>query len=97
MTLSIEITASQDAQSVTFSQQIDDDNRVAPTLASNGDISLEWERDLGGGNSLTATLKPNESVDLEWEDDSWTANINLPIDGTDITGANVSIKREVNF
>lgn len=95
--LNFEITASQDAQSVTFSQQIDDDNKVSPTLASNGDISLEWERSLGGGNSLTATLTPNESVDLEWEDDSWTANINLPIDGTDITGANVSIKREVNF
>lgn len=94
---SFEVTASKDAQSVTFTQQVDDDNTVSPTLSSNGDISVEWERDLGGGNSLTATLKPNESVDLEWEDDSWTANINLPIDGTDITGANVSIKREVNF
>ena len=94
---SVEITASQDAQSVTFSQQIDDDNRVSPTLASSGDISLEWERSLGDGNSLTATLKPNESIDVEWEDDSWTANINIPIDGTDVTGTNVSIKREVNF
>jgi len=94
---SVEITASQGAQSVKFSQQVDDENRVSPTLASNGDISLEWERSLGDGNSLTATLKPNESVDLEWDDGAWTANINLPIDGTDITGANVSIKREVNF
>jgi hypothetical protein len=94
---SVEVTAAQDSQSVTFSQQIDDDNRIAPTLASNGDISLEWERSLGDGNSLTATLKPNESIDLEWNDASWTANINLPLDGTDITGANVNIKREVNF
>ena len=93
----IEVTASQADQSVTISRQLDDDNRVAPTLASNGDISVEWERSLGDGNSLTATLKPNESVDLEWNDASWTANINLPIDGTDITGTNVSIKREVNF
>lgn len=94
---SVEVTASQDAQSVTLSRQLDDDNRVAPTLASNGDISVEWERSLGDDNSLTATLTPNESLDLEWKDADWTANINLPIDGTDITGTNVSIKREVNF
>jgi len=94
---SVELTASQDAQSVTLSRQLDDDNRVAPTLASNGDISVEWERALGDDNSLTATLKPNDSLDLEWKDADWTANINMPIDGTDITGTNVSIKREVNF
>jgi len=94
---SVEVTASQDAQSVTLSRQLDDDNRVAPTLASNGDISVEWERSLGDDNSITATLKPNDSLDLEWKDAAWTANINMPIDGTDITGTNVSIKREVNF
>jgi hypothetical protein len=93
----IEITASQSGQSVTLSKQIDDDNRVAPTLSSSGDLSVEWERSLGDGNSLTATLKPNESVDVEWKDDAWTANINVPLDGTDIKGTNVSIKREVNF
>jgi len=93
----VEITASQDDQSITISRQIDDDNRVAPTLASNGAVSVEWERSLGDDNSLTATLKPNESVDLEWKDSSWTANINLPLDGTDIAGTNVNIKREVNF
>lgn len=93
----IEVSASQDAQSVTISRQIDDDNRVAPTLASGGDISLEWERSLGGGNSITTTLKPDDSVNLEWKDDSWTANINMPLDGTEITGTNVSVKREVNF
>ena len=94
---SVEVTASQEAQSVTISRQLDDDNRVAPTLASSGDVSLEWERSLGDDNSITATLKPNESLDLEWKDADWTANINMPIDGTDITGTNVSIKREVNF
>lgn len=93
----VEVNASQDAQSVTISRQIDDDNRVAPSFSSDGDVSIEWERSLGDDNSLTATLTPNESVDLEWKDDSWTANINLPLDGTDITGTNVSIKREVEF
>jgi len=94
---SVEITASQDAQSVTLSRQLDDDNRVAPTLSSSGDISVAWERSLGDDNSITATLTPNDSLDLEWKDESWTANINMPIDGTDITGTNVSVKREVNF
>jgi len=93
----VEVTASAEAQSVTISQQLDDENRVAPTLSSGGAISLEWERSLGDGNSLTTTLKPNESVDVEWKDSAWTANINMPIDGTEIGGANVSIKREVSF
>jgi len=93
----VEVTASKDAQSIKISQQIDDENRISPTLSSGGDISVEWERKLGDDGSLTATLKPNDSIDIEWKDDAWTANINLPIDGTDITGANVGIKREVSF
>jgi len=93
----VKLTASTDSQEVTISQQINDDNRVAPTLASNGDMSVEWERKLGDDNSLTATLKPNDSLDLKWKDEAWTANINMPIDGASIEGANVSIKREIKF
>jgi len=93
----VEITASKDAQSVTISQQIDDENRVSPTIDNNGKISVAWERSLGDDKSVTTTLKPNESIDVEWKDDAWTANINMPIDGTDILGANVSVKREVSF
>jgi len=93
----VKLTASADRQEVTFSQQIDDDNRVAPTLSSSGDLSVEWERRLADDSSLTATLKPNDSIDVEWKDAAWTANVNMPIDGTDINGANVSIKRDVNF
>jgi len=93
----IEVNASADEQSLTISQQLDASNRIAPTIASNGEISVEWERDLGDDNSLTATVKPNDAVDLEWKDAAWTANINLPIDGTSVTGANVSIKRDVSF
>merc|ERR1711862_877866 len=74
---SVEVTASRDAQSVTVSQQLDDDNRVAPTLASGGAISVEWERSLGDDKSVTTTLKPDESIDVEWKDDAWTANINM--------------------
>lgn len=93
----VEITASQEDQSITISKQIDDSNRVAPTLASNGDFSVEWERSLGDDNSLTTTLKPNESIDVEWNDGAWEASINMPLDGTSISGANVSVKRDVNF
>jgi hypothetical protein len=93
----ISLTASQDAQSVTISRQLDDENRISPTLKSNGDISLAWERALGDDNRLTTTLTPDESIDIEWKDSAWTASINMPLDGTDITGTNVSIKREVSF
>eukprot|EP00545_Synedropsis_sp_CCMP1620_P001396 CAMPEP_0119003030 /NCGR_PEP_ID=MMETSP1176-20130426/305_1 /TAXON_ID=265551 /ORGANISM="Synedropsis recta cf, Strain CCMP1620" /LENGTH=286 /DNA_ID=CAMNT_0006954589 /DNA_START=57 /DNA_END=917 /DNA_ORIENTATION=- len=93
----IKLIASVDAQEVTISQQIDDDNRVAPTINNDGDISIEWERRLGDDSSVTTTVKPNDSIDVEWQDDAWTANLNMPLDGTNINGANVSIKRDVEF
>lgn len=93
----VKLTASVDNQEVTFSQRIDDDNRVAPTLNSRGDFSVEWERRLSDDSILTANQKPNDSLDLEWRDAAWTANINMPIDGRNINGANVNIKRDVNF
>eukprot|EP00591_Stephanopyxis_turris_P009101 CAMPEP_0195506534 /NCGR_PEP_ID=MMETSP0794_2-20130614/92_1 /TAXON_ID=515487 /ORGANISM="Stephanopyxis turris, Strain CCMP 815" /LENGTH=264 /DNA_ID=CAMNT_0040632859 /DNA_START=55 /DNA_END=849 /DNA_ORIENTATION=+ len=94
---SVKITASKDEQEITVSQKMDDDNTISPTFSSSGDISVEWERSLGGDDKLTTTLKPNESIDVEWDDGSWTANINVPIDGTAIGGTNVSIKRDVSF
>lgn len=93
----VKLTASVDNQEITLSQRLDDDNRVAPTFSSNGDLSVEWERRLSDDSSLTATLKPNDNLNVEWKDAAWTANINMPIDGANINGANVSIKRDVNF
>jgi hypothetical protein len=93
----VKLTASAGNQEVTISQQLDSDNRIAPTINSNGDLSVEWERRLSDDSALTATLKPNDSLDVEWRDAAWTANVNMPIDGTNINGANVSIKRDVNF
>jgi len=95
--ISIEITASKDNQSITISQQVDEENKISPTISRSGDFSVEWERDLGDDNSVTTTLKPNDSVNVEWSDGAWTANVNVPIDGTDITGTNVGIKRDVAF
>ena len=93
----VKLTASASGQEVTISQQVDANNRVSPTINNNGDISVQWERDLGDDNSLTATLRPNDSLDVEWKDAAWTANVNMPLDGASVSGANVSIKRDVNF
>jgi len=93
----VEVTASKDDQKIMISQRLDDKNRIAPSVNRNGDVSLEWERSLGDDNSVTATLRPNDSVDVEWKDSDWTASFNIPIDGTNVKGTNVSIKREVNF
>jgi hypothetical protein len=93
----VELTASKDDQSVKVSQRIDDSNRVAPTVSRSGKIAVEWERKLGDESSVTTTVRPNDAVDVEWKDNAWTANINVPIDGTSVGGTNVSIKREVTF
>eukprot|EP00529_Nitzschia_sp_RCC80_P030386 CAMPEP_0113482774 /NCGR_PEP_ID=MMETSP0014_2-20120614/23094_1 /TAXON_ID=2857 /ORGANISM="Nitzschia sp." /LENGTH=305 /DNA_ID=CAMNT_0000376305 /DNA_START=376 /DNA_END=1293 /DNA_ORIENTATION=- /assembly_acc=CAM_ASM_000159 len=93
----VKLTASADNQEVTVSQQIDADNRIAPTINRNGDVSVEWERSLGDDSSLTATLKPNDSLNVEWKDNDWTANVDCGLDGANINGANVHIKRDVTF
>lgn len=91
------LSASADHQEITVSQQLDDANRIAPTIGSNGEISIEWEHVVNDDSVFTARLKPNDSIDVEWEDQDWTANVNMPIDGTDIRGASVSIRRDVEF
>jgi len=93
----IELTANANSQRVTIAQQVDSENKISPSLSSDGKLSVAWEKSLGDGNSLTATLSPDDAIDLEWEDGAWTASINLPVDGTSISGANVSVKRDVNF
>jgi len=93
----IKLTASADNQEVTISQQLDDANRIAPTINNRGDVSVEWERSLGDDSSLTAKLKPNDSLNVEWRDNDWTANVDMGLDGANIKGANVHIKRDITF
>jgi hypothetical protein len=93
----IKLTASADNQEITISQQLDDNNKISPTINNSGDISVAWERNLGDDSSLTATLKPNDSLDVEWNDGDWTANVNCGLDGVNVDGANVSIKRDITF
>jgi hypothetical protein len=94
---SVEVTASRDEQTVQVSQQIDDNNKVSPCVSRSGNISMEWERKLTDDSTVTTKVRPNEAVDVEWKDNAWTANINVPIDGTNVGGTNVSIKRDVTF
>jgi len=95
--VSVEVTASQESQSITLSKQIDDDNKVSPTISNTGDVSVEWERSLGDDNSITATVTPNESIDVEWNDGGWTASIKADLDGLNLSGTDVSVKKNVEF
>merc|ERR1711982_125282 len=58
----VEVTASRGSQKVSVSQQVDDDNRVTPSITSDGAITLEWEKRLGDDKSVTTLLKPNELI-----------------------------------
>jgi len=91
------LTADANGQEVTISQQIDKDNKISPTINSNGDISVAWDRTISSDSSISAVLKPNDSLNIEWVDDAWTANIDCPVDGTDVKGASVHVKRDVSF
>merc|ERR1712238_456683 len=55
-----------------------------------GDVVVTYSKD-GTEVELTAS-QDAQSVNVEWNDGAWTANVNMPLDGTDITGTNVSIK-----
>lgn len=94
----VEVNGSLTEQSVKLSQQLDSKNRIAPSFAvQSRKLAIEWERDLGSGNTLTTTLRPNESLDVNWKDGEWEANIEVPIEGKNVNGPNVSIKRDVTF
>ena len=93
----VEVIADRHDQSVKVSQQIDDDNRVAPMYASNGTFAVEWERQLGDENSVLTKVTPNEKVEVKWNDHLWKANVEIPLEGTKLGGPSVTIKREVKF
>ncbi|KAL9185960.1 hypothetical protein ACHAXT_003737 [Thalassiosira profunda] len=93
----IKVTASKDDQVVTISQKLNDENIISPTIGRDGSLSLAWDRKLGEDNSVRTTLNPNRSVDVEWRDADWTANVNFPMDESDVRGATVHIKRDIKF
>ena len=93
----VNVTASAHKQEVTLSRQLNDNNRVAPTFSSAGDVSLAWERRINDDSSVTTTLKPNDNLNVQWKDNDWTAYITMPIAGTYINGVDVGVTREINF
>mmetsp|Transcript_46770 Transcript_46770/g.141679 ORF Transcript_46770/g.141679 Transcript_46770/m.141679 type:complete len:247 (-) Transcript_46770:81-821(-) len=90
------LVASMDDQTLTVSRQVTDDDTIAPSISSSGDVSLQWKRSLDAGQ-ITTTLKPSDSVNVKWEDGAWTANIEAPMDGMSVEDMNVSVKRKIDF
>eukprot|EP00586_Coscinodiscus_wailesii_P019378 CAMPEP_0172498306 /NCGR_PEP_ID=MMETSP1066-20121228/112016_1 /TAXON_ID=671091 /ORGANISM="Coscinodiscus wailesii, Strain CCMP2513" /LENGTH=267 /DNA_ID=CAMNT_0013271531 /DNA_START=40 /DNA_END=843 /DNA_ORIENTATION=+ len=91
------LSTSRTSQKISVSQQIGENNRIMPTFSSGGEFSLGWERFLGKGSSITTVLTPDKDIDVVWKDGEWKANINMPLDGISISGANVNIKRELKL
>eukprot|EP00567_Pseudictyota_dubia_P003887 CAMPEP_0197451260 /NCGR_PEP_ID=MMETSP1175-20131217/28266_1 /TAXON_ID=1003142 /ORGANISM="Triceratium dubium, Strain CCMP147" /LENGTH=269 /DNA_ID=CAMNT_0042983915 /DNA_START=89 /DNA_END=898 /DNA_ORIENTATION=- len=90
------LVASMDDQTLTVSRQITDDDTIAPSVSSSGDVSIQWKRDLDAG-SITTTVKPKDSINVKWEDGAWTANIEAPMDGMSVEDMSVNVKRKIDF
>jgi hypothetical protein len=93
----IKVEASPDAQVMTLSKQLDAENRVAPTFSNNGDVSIEWEHTIGDDSAITTTFKPQEWLNVDFSEGGWNAHVHMPLDGTDISGAKISIKKDITF
>mmetsp|Transcript_5921 Transcript_5921/g.8706 ORF Transcript_5921/g.8706 Transcript_5921/m.8706 type:complete len:269 (-) Transcript_5921:329-1135(-) len=93
----VELTASKDDQSIKVSQQLDESNLFSPSVSRSGKISLQWKRKLNEDSTVTTTVRPNDAVNIKWKDNAWTANINIPIDGTKVGATSVIINREITF
>ena len=92
----VEVEASKDAQIVTLSRQLDNENRITPKINSAGDVSVAWEHQIDDG-TLTTTFEPQKSVVIDWEEGGWNAKISMDLDNTEITNVNVSVKKDLVF
>lgn len=92
----VEVEASKDAQTVTLSRQLDDENRIIPKINSGGDFSVAWEHQLSD-STVTATFEPQKSLKIDWDEKGWKANISMELDNTDISNVNVSVKKDLVF
>merc|ERR1711957_252192 len=81
----IRLIAAPDDQAITISQRLNDENTISPTLDKDGKLSLAWDRKVGENNTVRTTLNPDRSVDVEWKDAAWTANVNFPMEGNDLS------------
>ena len=92
----IKVEASKDSQTINLSRQLDEENRIAPTISSNGDISIEWEHKVDDC-TVTTTFKPEESISMAWEEKGWKTNISMDLEETDISNVRVSMKKDLTF
>lgn len=96
--LDVELLASKHFQSITVSSPVDDVSRISPTITSEGDIIIDYERMLRGGNSILTTYKPNKSINVLLKEGPYNLNVFLPLDtALTVSGAHISIKRELSF
>lgn len=93
---SVEVEASNNAQTVTLSRQLDDENRVTPMINSSGDVSIAWEHKIND-STVTTTFEPQKSINVNWEEGGWKAQVSMDLENTDITNVNVSVKKDLVF
>lgn len=92
------VLATDTRQAFTLSRQINDKNRIAPTLTNFRKVSFEWERELTDTSSFTTFFQPNEKLIFEHREDSgWTISAECQLLDSEITGTTVRLRREVNF
>jgi len=94
----LQVDADMDSQRITLAQRLDDNNSISPSISSNGDIELEYRRNIGDG-TLTANYKPNDSTSLKYEEGPWVASADIPMDGyyNFNGGAKLNVRRSVNL
>jgi len=95
----VAVDASSDKQRVTVSQRIGINNAITPSVTSEGEVEIEYRRQLPSG-SVAATLRPDEFLEIQWEDGPWQASIKAPIEGLyrfSDEGVKVNFKRKIDF
>ena len=80
---------------VTVTKEFGEKNLLAPSITSDGDVTLAYSRAITDTGVLTATLQPNAFLNLQYGDSSagYVANIKAPMDGIRFPqGAQFSIR-----
>ena len=89
----IAIDADMKKQKVTVSQQIGTDNQISPSVTTDGDVELEFRRNIMNG-ALTTSFKPNSHVSFRWEDGPWVADFKAPMEGLSFPeGVKMNVRR----
>ncbi|GKY95027.1 hypothetical protein MPSEU_000467100 [Mayamaea pseudoterrestris] len=91
-------TSTKGPQMLTVSQRFGANNRIIPSVTTNGDVELEYRRAIDTG-VLAANYKPNKSVSLKWNDGPWLATLEAPMTGPQSFSSDVrlSFKRDVQL